>query len=351
MQEVTFRPHTFWRIVIALALLLVLGLLAGVVVVAYLVGRGSATARTPNDPERRRGPGSVGRMNGERAEWEPSTEEIQARPRIEAGPARPGHGYWFEVVGESHYQRTLRAADGGRLAAGEYVQVPCLIVPEPLNPYDKNAIAVYIDGQGKVGHSSREDATEYRTLARRLIEQGAVGSCGGNLIGGQDETTSIGVCLSIKEPGEGSNATARLTELITTAVYVSGWESKPRVTSGPGKKFSFAVFEESRFQEALRQLDGGRLATGETVTFAALIVPEPAHPGRPGSILVCADGIGPVGRFSKAASEKYTPLAAALESAGRVGECDGWLCAERDGLGVKLSIKTPEEAAAEAARQ
>src|SRR4029079_6316548 len=80
---------------------------------------------------------------------------------VSADPGRitigPGRGFWYDVVGESNYQGTLRRADGGRLQAGAEVIVPCVVIPEPTNPFDPNALMVQIEGFGKVGYFARDD--------------------------------------------------------------------------------------------------------------------------------------------------------------------------------------------------
>lgn len=66
------------------------------------------------------------------------------------------------VVGESNYSSALRAiarANGGSGTA--YTQA--ILVPEPENPYDPKAIAVYMSGY-KVGYIPREDTESVRQI-------------------------------------------------------------------------------------------------------------------------------------------------------------------------------------------
>jgi hypothetical protein len=85
-------------------------------------------------------------------------------PRIRDGVAAMvlgGHED-LEVVGESHYQENLwRLASPRR--PGERVRCPvhASLVAEDGNPYDANAVAVWVQGL-KVGHLSRDDARRYR---------------------------------------------------------------------------------------------------------------------------------------------------------------------------------------------
>jgi hypothetical protein len=67
----------------------------------------------------------------------------------------------LEVVGESHRQEELWRIVGGRRAEYVRLDIHAVLVPNPHNPYDPNAIEVRINGS-LVGYLSREDATHYR---------------------------------------------------------------------------------------------------------------------------------------------------------------------------------------------
>ncbi len=69
----------------------------------------------------------------------------------------------LEVVGESHYQDSLWRLVGGRGLPEERVRVDmvAVLVSETDNPYDANAVAVWIGGL-KVGYLSRADAQRYQ---------------------------------------------------------------------------------------------------------------------------------------------------------------------------------------------
>lgn len=92
----------------------------------------------------------------------------------------------LNVVGESHYQEALEKAAGGRSAQGARLEITALLIPEPDNPHDGNAVAVWIEG-GQVGHLSRHDA---QILQAKIIDinqtrQRAV-ACRGLILGGWD---------------------------------------------------------------------------------------------------------------------------------------------------------------------
>jgi collagen type III alpha len=79
-----------------------------------------------------------------------------------------------EVVGESNYLDQIKRVVGkSHHPDGAEHLHPALLVPEPDNPHDRNAVAVKIGGQ-TVGYLPREDAAEYSRVLQRLDAQGFV---------------------------------------------------------------------------------------------------------------------------------------------------------------------------------
>jgi hypothetical protein len=78
----------------------------------------------------------------------------------------PGHET-LEVVGESHYQEDLWELAGGRSVDRIRCGVTAVLVPEPENVHDSNAVKVLIEGR-LVGYLSREDAVAYLPGLERL---------------------------------------------------------------------------------------------------------------------------------------------------------------------------------------
>lgn len=70
----------------------------------------------------------------------------------------------LEVVGESNYQEDLWRAVGRRGEPQDRVRVDVIavLVAETNNPYDSNAVSVWVDGL-KVGYLSRANAERYRS--------------------------------------------------------------------------------------------------------------------------------------------------------------------------------------------
>lgn len=92
---------------------------------------------------------------------------------------RPSGDFDFDVVGESNYQAELSAICGGHCEEGVEHECTALLVPEPTNPHDANAVKVVIEGR-TIGYLSRQHAILYR---RRI---GGAGRCGALVVGGWD---------------------------------------------------------------------------------------------------------------------------------------------------------------------
>ncbi len=106
----------------------------------------------PRSAPQRRGPGGRGRPV---APW---SEQLS------------GHN----VVGESFHEADFKelAAEHGHRSVPDYgielTETRAAIVPEPENPYDSNAVAVWIDGRYHVGHLPRDLASQYTSRLESL---------------------------------------------------------------------------------------------------------------------------------------------------------------------------------------
>ena len=131
--------------------------------------------------------------------WSPAVVQAsQTGSRFEADIraadcSEPGGDCGFAIVGESNYQPMLRriAKQGRNFRA--------LLIPEPHNAYDPNAIAVWAEGGGPIGYLSRENALEYREVFAFLTERQHVGVCRAKLIGGTPGKRTYGVLIDLRE--------------------------------------------------------------------------------------------------------------------------------------------------------
>ncbi|GAB3922822.1 hypothetical protein GCM10029976_012170 [Kribbella albertanoniae] len=104
----------------------------------------------------------------------------------------------LEVVGESHYQDALWSISGARVGQSVRCTVDAVLVPEPQNTYDPNAIAVVIQGH-LVGYLDRQTAGQYVAGLNELMRlHGAHIGLSGVIVGGghyDDGPGRLGVWL------------------------------------------------------------------------------------------------------------------------------------------------------------
>jgi len=104
----------------------------------------------------------------------------------------------LEVVGELAYQAALWRLSGGILGDRVRADIDAVLVPEPSNPYDEDAIAVHIRGH-VVGYLSRLNAQEHLPGLRRLMSfRGGYIALHGVIVGGghyDDGPGRLGVWL------------------------------------------------------------------------------------------------------------------------------------------------------------
>jgi hypothetical protein len=98
----------------------------------------------------------------------------------------------FNIVGESHYQGRLRNLSmSGR-------SFTAVLMPEPTNAFDPNAIRVVAEGADTIGYLSKEDAVHYAPVFELLARHNRVGTCRAQLTGGVGEKRSFGVLLNLR---------------------------------------------------------------------------------------------------------------------------------------------------------
>lgn len=74
-------------------------------------------------------------------------------------------------MGESHYQKNLRALAGPPTEDGVSVEMLATLIPEPTNRYDRNAVRVEIGGL-IVGYLDRDTAVDFGERLRALGHPG-----------------------------------------------------------------------------------------------------------------------------------------------------------------------------------
>ena len=109
-----------------------------------------------------------------------------------------------DVRGESNYQVALEKIAGPRSDLAKRFSCHAVLIREPTNPFDPNAVRVEIQGM-TVGYLPRDDAEE---IGEFLLDEGgvaAVGRCNAIIVGGWTRSSgdgSFGVKLDIDWPPE-----------------------------------------------------------------------------------------------------------------------------------------------------
>lgn len=91
--------------------------------------------------------------------------------------------YGFDIVGESRYQDRLQAIAGPRTEEGCDHACTAVLLPEPDNPYDPNAVSVAIDGH-VVGYLARSATVVFITALAGASYTAA--ACRARIRGGWD---------------------------------------------------------------------------------------------------------------------------------------------------------------------
>ena len=99
-------------------------------------------------------------------------------------------GAAVRVVGTSYHQNALEiAAEGRNFAGARRRLLTAVLVREPDNPHDANAVRVDV-ASSPVGHLSREDAPRFHAIIQRLAKAGLPATCRAQLTGGWDQGPS-----------------------------------------------------------------------------------------------------------------------------------------------------------------
>lgn len=124
-----------------------------------------------------------------------------------------------EVVGESYRQEALARLALGYTDCSAYMSeltgyararakqdedgrwFRALLLREPDNPVDPDAVAVHANGIGRIGYLNADDAVEYGPVFDALGRHGrTVGACPAMLIGGTPGKPNYGALLCLSSP-------------------------------------------------------------------------------------------------------------------------------------------------------
>lgn len=95
---------------------------------------------------------------------------------------QPGRGYTKVVVGTAQFQAPLlKLAGGKKTEKACNINIDALLVPEPGNPFDANAVSVVVEGR-QVGYLPKQMAAEMAEFWRS--EPISKVNCGAVIVGG-----------------------------------------------------------------------------------------------------------------------------------------------------------------------
>lgn len=223
------------------------------------------------------------------------------------------------VVGEANYQPALRAAAGGRsVAPGDFenaIPVHAVVIPEPSNPYDQNAVRVEVN-RNTVGYLPRDLAEEYQPVLLNLVQQGQLGWCSGRVMDG--ERGLYGIWLHLASPDR---------------VVCANLAEDLEILAG---ERDVTVTGEEDHQTVLREVLGPRRAASVFASFAPCTITKGKYAGQDG-LEVRLNGQR-VGELTAAMSDRYGALVRALADAGKRPGCEAVIRGGDNGCEVSLRM-------------
>lgn len=233
----------------------------------------------------------------------PTEDHVPPRPSVRAVEAWSPRTQQVEVAGEWYRAENLRVLFARHATVsdpGVEIRLAAVLVPDPLNPYDKHAVAVFVDGL-HVGYMERPDARSYHDAIAKL-PGGELTVPSRQWLRGTTEDTWARVTLSLPKP-----------EHLECPNRAKG----DCVILPPGS--TVQVTRESEHMEHLAKLLSQ--FGSETVVAASLRSVTEQRP-RSTVELVAVDVNGhQVGVLSTAQTANFLPLVRRAESEGRTLTC------------------------------
>lgn len=104
----------------------------------------------------------------------PAPDHVAARPQTELLEPWSGRTQHYEVAGEFYRSANIQRLFTGsavRQEGGAELRLSAVLVPDPANPFDRNAVAVYVNGE-HVGYLERDDAKIFAPALTALAKHG-----------------------------------------------------------------------------------------------------------------------------------------------------------------------------------
>jgi HIRAN domain-containing protein len=113
---------------------------------------------------------------------------------------KPGRGFSFEIVGEANYQENLKKIAGPKTEYSKKHKCVAVLMPEPNNPHDPNAVRVDISRK-TVGYVARTEAKKIQEIILSIAPVAGI-QCQAKIVGGwkdKDSEGHFGVKLNISK--------------------------------------------------------------------------------------------------------------------------------------------------------
>ncbi|NBH01656.1 HIRAN domain-containing protein [Amycolatopsis sp. SID8362] len=239
----------------------------------------------------------------------------------------------LNVVGESHYQEALAVVAGGRTCGAtfdEHIPVVAVLVPEPENPWDENAVRVDVlmgNRSLKVGYLSAGWAEDYQPELLELRAEGALGTCPARVTGGGDKY--YGIYLHVARPEElRSGGDPIVAETTATGVLLRN-------------DWSCTVTKEEEHQDVLRAFaPKGKQEYREVVASLGFCTIRGGKYAGGRAIEVRLGGKR-VGQLTHAMTTRYGEIVARFAEKNLAVTCEAYTT--RTAKGVEVELRMPRD--------
>lgn len=270
-----------------------------------------------------------------------SASPTRTRPARNGGrtPARPA-GQRFEcwgptpvsveIAGESYVEDSFRVIFKDqrefRQDSGCEIRDDAVLAPDPRNPYDRNAIAVYVRDQ-HVGYIPRDTAKVWHPTLATLASEGRA-------LHTQARTWARADGRRVY-----ARATVRLPQRFDHLYPANPFPPGQLLPLPPGNRFQ--VTKEEPHQEHLRELLSRH---GSGTYLAAVLVPAErvTRSGTKHVLEVFIDG-APVGELTPTTSAKHLPIVTDAHRNGMTVVVRAELDDAKGKVDVKLDVKRPDQ--------
>jgi hypothetical protein len=240
----------------------------------------------------------------------------------------------LNVVGESYYQEALKLVTGGRVSGAtfdDHIPVVAVLVPEPENPWDENAVRVDVlmgNRSLKVGYLSSGWAEDYQPELLKLRTEGALGTCPARVTGGGKKY--YGIYLHIARPdelGPGRDpenlVVASMTE--TEVLLRNDWSCTVTKEEGHQEALrAFAPTGRQEFREVVASLDFCAIQSGKYQGQRAIEVRL---------------GNKRIGELTPAMTKRYGEIVEQLMQRNLTVTCEAYTT--RTAKGVEVELRMP----------